>query len=246
MESIATKLIALAILTVVITVGCDKPTPTNVNLLNAAGMPRINVRGEKTEANHTFNEGAPEEVFSALGTPTTSKDSKLVNSLIKGTAEANSRNRDEQATLHDAGFISRKEIVLALLANETRSSRVYEIPEGFTGWVLIEFGKTNSTPLRMKDGKIVVEISNKGRCCTSSTLDFGWAEDSYFYVGKTRSKLPSTAPNGGGLIWGGGTSSVHTKGPEKTYETFFVGTEQQFTAAGPSPPLESMPLIPNH
>jgi hypothetical protein len=121
---------------------------------------------------------------------------------------------------------------------KARTPCVYEIPEGFTGWVLIEFDKTNCPPLSKKDGNLVFQIGSDGRCCASSALGFGWAKDAYFYVGKSRSEIPSTVPGGGGLIWGGGTGSVQTKSAEKTYETFFVGTEQQFSHANQRPTPE--------
>jgi hypothetical protein len=118
---------------------------------------------------------------------------------------------------------------------KARTSGVYEIPEGFTGWVMIEFGGTNCPLLTKRDGKIVFQIGNDGRFCTSSALEFGWAKDAYFYVGKSRTKIPSTVPGGGGLIWGGGTGSVQTNSVEKTYETFFVGTEEEFKHADQQP-----------
>lgn len=130
-------------------------------------------------------------------------------------------------------------LVLALSGcRKARTACVFEIPEGFTGWVLIEFGRTNCPPLGKRDGQIVFQIGSDGRCCTSSALEFGWAKDSYVYVGKSRNQIPSTVPGGGGLVWGGGTGSVQTKSAEKTYETFFVGTEQQFTYADRPPTPE--------
>ena len=129
-------------------------------------------------------------------------------------------------------------LVLALTGCEkTRTASVFEIPEGFTGWVLIEFGRTNCPPVAKRDGKVVLKIGGDGRCCTSSALEFGWAKDAYFYVGKSRTEIRGTVPGGGGLIWGGGTGSVQTSA-EKTYETFFVGTEQQFTHASQPPTPE--------
>jgi len=126
--------------------------------------------------------------------------------------------------------------VLALCGcKKARTACVYEIPEGFTGWVLIKFGRTNCPPLVKRDGKLIFEIGLDGRFCTSSTPEFGWAKDAYFYVGKSRTAIPSTVPGGGGLIWGGGTGSVQTKSAEKTYQTFYVGTENQFTHASEHP-----------
>jgi hypothetical protein len=118
---------------------------------------------------------------------------------------------------------------------KARTACVYEIPEGYTGWVLIEFGRTNCQPLAERDGKRVFEIGHDGRFCTSSALESGWAKDAYFYVGRSRTAIPSTVSGGGGLIWGGSTGITQTGSVERTYESFFVGTEGQFAHADKHP-----------
>src|SRR3954451_11786381 len=70
-----------------------------------------------------------------------------------------------------------------------RTAYLYEIPEGFTGWVLIEFGMSNCPPLSKKDGKLVIPIGSDGRYSTSSELEYGWAKDAYFFVGKSRCEI---------------------------------------------------------
>ena len=128
-------------------------------------------------------------------------------------------------------------LILVLVAcTKARTSCVYEIPEGFTGWVLIEFSKTNCTPLAKKEGKLVFQIGSDGRFCTSTALESGWAKDAYYYIGKSRTKIQSTGWGGGGMIWGGSTGSVQQPGNmEKTYANFFVGTEEQFKLAAGLP-----------
>jgi|SRR5882724_2867896 len=121
---------------------------------------------------------------------------------------------------------------------KARTPCVYEIPEGFTGWVLIEFGRTNCQPLGKRDEKLVFQIGKDGRFCTSSALEFGWAKDAYFYVGKSRTEIPSTMSGRGGMIWGGGTGSVQAGSVERAYETFYVGTEERFNHADQQPKPE--------
>ena len=116
-----------------------------------------------------------------------------------------------------------------------RTACVYEIPEGFTGWVLIEFGNSNCPPLEKRNGELIFKVGSDGRFCTSSRLEYGWAKDAYFYVGKSRTAIQSTVSGGSGLIWGGSTGSVQAGSVEKKYEKFFVGTEQQFTNATDQP-----------
>jgi len=96
--------------------------------------------------------------------------------------------------------------------------------------VSIEFGNSNYPPLSKKDGKFVIPINSDGRCFTSSALEYGWAKDTYFFVGKSRSEIRETEWGGGGLIWGGSIGGAQGK-PEG--ETFFVGTEDQFKHAAP-------------
>ena len=118
---------------------------------------------------------------------------------------------------------------------KARTACVYEIPEGFTGWILIEFGRTNCPPLMKRDGKLVFEIGRDGRLCTSSPLQYGWAKVEYFYVGKARIAIPCTVSGGGGLIWGSSTGSTQTGNVERKFESFFVGPEDQFTQADKQP-----------
>jgi hypothetical protein len=111
---------------------------------------------------------------------------------------------------------------------------VYEIPEGFTGWILVEFERTDCPPLPQRNGKLLLAIDKNGRLCTSSKIEEGWAKDEYYYVGASRRALPATAP--GGLVWSGavGRSGVPGQKP-RVYETLFIGTEQQFKDAPRAP-----------
>jgi hypothetical protein len=123
-------------------------------------------------------------------------------------------------------------VCLVVGCEKKRTACVYEIPEGFTGWVSIEFGASNCPPLSKRDGKLIVPIGCDGRCCTSSELEYGWAKDTYFFVGKSRSEIRDTGWGGGGLIWGGSIGSAQQQGkPERVSENFFVGTEDQFKHA---------------
>ena len=120
-----------------------------------------------------------------------------------------------------------------------RTACVYEIPEGFHGWVLIEFENRSCPALPIRDGKLVFSVSAQGSLCASSKLEQGWATDEYFFVGQVRTPIPNTGWGGGGLIWGSsnGWCQVTGKVPH-VFESFFVGTETQFRAAGAPPELE--------
>jgi hypothetical protein len=119
---------------------------------------------------------------------------------------------------------------------QKRMACVYEIPKNYTGWVLIEYSKANCSPLPVKDDRLILHLDENGRLCTSSELQTGWAIDEYFYVGSSRTKLASSAWGGGGRIWGESTGSVSKSGvKDRTFGTFFVGTEEEFKRATPAP-----------
>ena len=124
-------------------------------------------------------------------------------------------------------------VFLLVGCEKKRTPCTYEIPEGFTGWVQIAFGRTNCPPLSKKDEKLVFKIGSDGRFCTSSPPEYGWAKDAYYYVGRSRTELRSTGWGGGGLIWGGSIGGA--SGEPGTHETFFVGTEAQFQHASRAP-----------
>jgi hypothetical protein len=138
-------------------------------------------------------------------------------------------------------FMTRRLTALSLIlllsaCGKRRAACIYEIPEGFSGWVLIVFEQTNSPPLPTRDGKLVFRICDHGQLSTSSTLQYGWAKDEYYFVGNNRRPILWTARGKGGLIWGESTGSSQTRGVhEQTYENFFVGTEEQLRKAGEPP-----------
>jgi hypothetical protein len=133
-------------------------------------------------------------------------------------------------------FLAMGLVLVIAGCKQARSPCVFEIPEGFTGWVLIEFGLTNCPPLLKRDGKLVFPIGRDGHFCTRSAPEFGWAKDAHFSVGKSHTEIHSTGWGGGGLIWGGSNGNVQETGrADKTYMNFFVGTEGQFTNANQRP-----------
>ena len=118
-----------------------------------------------------------------------------------------------------------------------RTPRIYEIPEHFSGWVLVEFGVEGAPPLPQRDGKYIFKLGSDGRLITSSPEEDGFTRDEYFFVGKSRTMIPLTSPGGGGLIWAqiqGGEKAPGKK--ERVYEIFFVGLEQSVSKQEPPKP----------
>ncbi len=101
------------------------------------------------------------------------------------------------------------------------------IPEGYTGWVRIEFEIQNAPALPHEGGQLVVKIPAGGELRTSSHEQYGPANDQYFYYSpQTTRPLPATG--NGALIWGKINGEAQGASGKRKFEEFFVGTEQQF------------------
>ena len=110
-----------------------------------------------------------------------------------------------------------------------RTPCVYEVPENFRGWVLIRFRRPECPPVPVENGRLVLRISETGVLCTSSSFETGWAKDQYYFVGKSRTPIPSTGWGGGGLVWleSNGECRDGANRPVAAFANFFVGTEAE-------------------
>jgi hypothetical protein len=107
-----------------------------------------------------------------------------------------------------------------------RSSR-FLIPEGYTGWIRVEFGVQGAPPLPMEGGQYVFKIPSDGLLRTSSAEQYGWATDHYyFYSAQGVRALPDSGP--AGLIWGKINGEESGAKGKRKYEEFFVGDAQHF------------------
>lgn len=101
------------------------------------------------------------------------------------------------------------------------------IPESYTGWVRIDFEIEGTSSLPVKDGQTEVKIPTSGKLTTSSPEQFGIEKDRYFfYSGDTLKPVPKSGA--GRLIWGKLNGEEQGASGKRTYEEFFVGTEQQY------------------
>jgi hypothetical protein len=111
--------------------------------------------------------------------------------------------------------------------NSTHRSSRFLIPEGYTGWIRIEFEVQGALPLPMEGGQYVLRIPSDGVLRTSSAEQYGWAEDHYYYYSAQGVRsLPDSGP--AGLIWGKINGEEAGASGKRKYEELFVGTEQQF------------------
>jgi hypothetical protein len=129
------------------------------------------------------------------------------------------------------------EAIWTLLRDDRQPNR-YLIPEGFVGWVRIDYEVEGAPELPVQDGFRVYRIPPSGLLKTSSAVEAGWASDEYCYVDTSgaREQLSATTRGGGGLIWPGGFSlgmshefqnGVSTsRSTGVAHEQFFVGPEE--------------------
>jgi hypothetical protein len=102
------------------------------------------------------------------------------------------------------------------------------IPEGYRGWVRVEFEIPGAPPLPAEAGQTVLKIPPTGLLRTSSPEQYGWAKDDYvFYASGGLQPIPDSGA--GKLIWGKINNSEESgSSGKRRYEEFFVGTQQQF------------------
>jgi len=114
----------------------------------------------------------------------------------------------------------------------TRPASRFLIPEGYEGWVRIEFEVHGAPPLPLEDGEYVLKVPADGVLRTSSAEQYGWAKDHYYYYSAQGvSSLPDSGP--AALIWGKINGEESGVAGKRKYEAFFVGTARQFRDQAP-------------
>jgi hypothetical protein len=115
--------------------------------------------------------------------------------------------------------------------NSTRPASRFLIPEGYIGWIRIEFEVQGAPPLPIEAGEYVLKIPPGGVLRTSSAEQYGWARDHYYYY-SAQGARPLPDSGSAALIWGKiNAEGSGTSGKQK-YEELFVGTAQQFKDQG--------------
>lgn len=101
------------------------------------------------------------------------------------------------------------------------------IPEGYSGWVRVEFEIPGAQTLPSEAGHTVLKIPASGMLRTSSPEEYGWARDNYYFYSDAGSRALSDS-GAGRLIWGKINGEASGASGKKKYEEFFVGTEEQY------------------
>lgn len=105
-----------------------------------------------------------------------------------------------------------------LTSCETRTPVEYRLPDGYRGWVLIEYGAAACPPLQRRDGHRIVAVDTSGHACTSSVFEEGEAADSFVYV-----RSGASEPFPGQIFHHTLIRCTDPGRAERRYEQFFVG-----------------------
>jgi len=106
------------------------------------------------------------------------------------------------------------------------------IPEGYAGWLRLDYGIQEAPPLPLDHGKYVVRMSRSGRMQTS-TVNISAIDTNGYYSGDAVGLKPLVfkwpAPNGYAIqnVYGNGVLKANRK-PEIHFECVFAGTRDQF------------------
>jgi hypothetical protein len=113
------------------------------------------------------------------------------------------------------------------IRSSTPRSLRFLIPDGYSGWVRVEFEIPGAPPLPVDAGQTVVKIPSTGSLQTSSPEQYGWANDTYAFYSNAghRSIADSGADR---LIWGKINGEASGSSGKRKYEEFFVGSQLQF------------------
>ena len=121
----------------------------------------------------------------------------------------------------------------ANVRSSTRPASRFLIPEGYTGWVRIEFEVQGAPPLPTEGGEYILKIPPGGILQTSSAEQYGWAKDRYYYY-SAQGVRPLPDSGSAALIWGKINAERSGGTGKRKYEELFVGTAQQYRDQVPS------------
>lgn len=106
----------------------------------------------------------------------------------------------------------------------------YLVPDGYVGWVRVDFNVRDASPLPVEDSFHILKIPKTGRLRTSTEDEYGIVGDEYYYYcrdNRRRLEIDATKPTCmiDGNFQGPGVFTYET--PYK-YRYFFAGPKQEY------------------
>jgi hypothetical protein len=135
-------------------------------------------------------------------------------------------------------------ILSAQCGTSSRRPSRFLLPQGYVGWVQVDFGVKGAAPVKTEEGFYLFKFPADGRIATSSQIEFGKAPNEYYYYADGwRQKLSLGEEARGGTIWAHtiGATEDRNNNSRNNFERFFVGSESEFRSAESGPTAE--PLI---
>ena len=120
-----------------------------------------------------------------------------------------------------------------------RTPTHYIIPDGYVGWVRVDYGVNEShapgfgvkkaPSLPMRNGAIIVELPASGHLVTSTDMQFGSAPDQFFYT-KNGKLTPLSQAHDSGMVWN--KFNGRLAGAASQTKIFFIGSHADYMAHG--------------
>jgi hypothetical protein len=106
---------------------------------------------------------------------------------------------------------------------------IYLFPEGYIGWVRVDYNVPGTPELPIENGRQVFRLPPAGLLRTSSKLEYsrGRVVEYFYYSKDSRRPLRETDFGKGGMIWVGGSNPLE-EDPKETYQYIFVGPEDVY------------------
>jgi hypothetical protein len=121
--------------------------------------------------------------------------------------------------------------ILASGQGQGRRPYRYLIPEGYVGWVRVDFNVKDAPELPIEDGYYILMIPPSGRLLTSSDDMLGLKGDEYYYVcGNTKHLLSIDSGNDRSMIWhvfSGPTGTAYATDRPLKFRYVFVGPKEE-------------------
>ena len=111
---------------------------------------------------------------------------------------------------------------------------IFEVPEAYRGWLVIDVERPDCPPVDRDGRTITMRFDAQGRLCIRDSLPSGFVKRKYFLVSPSSKKQIFWKDDDTSMIWGEtGVGEQTFKGTtaRRRFMSFFVGTKEEFEKA---------------